>query len=176
MNEVSKATRGILLASRKGYKVTECGDVWSPHMKKLKLQNIGGYLCFRVGGKPKEQFVVKAHRLMAFQKFGDSIFQKGICVRHLNGVSTDNSYENIAIGTQSDNIMDIPEFVRKRKSSMANRIHSDELVRSIIEMHKNGHGYRAIRAKTGLPKSTLSFYLSKTAKIRSWSLQHLSSL
>ena len=58
-----------------------------------------GYLSFNIrlskGSKPTRSFV---HRLQAFQKFGEKIFKDGIVVRHLNGVSTDNSYDNIGIG------------------------------------------------------------------------------
>lgn len=39
------------------------------------------------------------HRLQAYQKFGDKIYEDGIVVRYLNGDRYDNSYDNIGIGT-----------------------------------------------------------------------------
>ena len=90
----------IQIASERGYFVTKDGLVFfNGKQRKLNLKNKKyQYYCFniRIDGKPKR---IEVHRLQAYQKFGDKIFEKGIVVRHLNGDSTDNSYDNIGIGT-----------------------------------------------------------------------------
>lgn len=61
----------------------------------------------------------KIHRLQSFQKYGKKMYEEGIMVRHLNGEKHDNSWENIAIGTLSQNMMDIPEDIRLAKALYA---------------------------------------------------------
>ena len=52
------------------------------------------------------------HRFMGYLKFGDEIYTKGMQVRHLDGNPLNNSWDNIAIGTQRDNTYDIPKEKR----------------------------------------------------------------
>lgn len=50
---------------------------------------------------------VSEHRLVALKKYGPELFMTGsIVVRHLDGDRLNNEPENIAIGTQKDNIRD----------------------------------------------------------------------
>ena len=49
------------------------------------------------------------HHLQAYMKYGDGIMcnsSHGAVVRHFNDKKADNSYDNILIGTQADNIKD----------------------------------------------------------------------
>jgi hypothetical protein len=50
---------------------------------------------------------IAIHRLQAFQKYGDLLYEEGTVVRHLNGDPGSNAWDNIAIGTMSDNMFDI---------------------------------------------------------------------
>lgn len=113
-----------------------------------------------------ESLKVYAHHLVAWEKFGDDFLAEGIHVRHLDGDLFNNSHENIAIGTASQNQMDRPAADRRRVSSMANKKHSDFMLNQIKEDHASGLSYKAISLKYGIPKSTASYYLSKTAKKR----------
>jgi hypothetical protein len=53
------------------------------------------------GGKPKRLGV---HQLVAHAFIGKQ--KKGIEVRHINGISTDNRLENLCYGTHTDNMQD----------------------------------------------------------------------
>lgn len=104
---------------------------------------------------------VSIHRLQAYQKFGDDIYEEGIEVRHLDGIRTNNSYENIEIGTSSDNKFDIPIEIRKIKSSNANKKYSDELVLEIKEYYNSGHTYKETMEKFNISsKGTLSYIIN----------------
>jgi endoglucanase Acf2 len=98
--------------------------------------------------------------MQAFKKYGYEMFKEGILVRHLNGVPTDNSYDNIAIGTASDNMMDIPVSVRRKKSSKANNVHNHI---DIIKDRKNGMTYAELMSKYNISsKGTISFIINKS--------------
>lgn len=83
----------------KGYRIDKEGTVTSNKGKKLKLTlDYSGYL--RIGKR------FRIHRLQAYTKFGDKIYEKGQVVRHLNNNKLDNSWNNISIGTQKENLND----------------------------------------------------------------------
>lgn len=108
MNKIEK------IASKRGYMVSEEGKLYNPKGKEIGTY-YNGYLgtSIRIKGKQKN---FTAHRLQAYQKYGDLLYEDNILVRHLNGDSTDNTWNNIAIGTQSDNMMDIPKQIRIKKA------------------------------------------------------------
>lgn len=111
-------------AYQAGYRVTEEGEVISPHSgKPLKLYlRKHGYLSFSYDHTDK----VWVHRLQAFQKYGDRIYEKGIQVRHLDGNSVNNRADNIAIGTQSENMMD-----RRPEDRLAHAKHAASHIRKL---------------------------------------------
>ena len=118
----NKQQKALLTASKKGYRVMKNGSVYSRLGNKMSLrQDSSGYLRFGIRLKSGEKYTVFVHRLQAFQKYGYNLLDEGIQVRHLNGNKKDNSYSNIAIGTRSDNMMDVPKKIRIKKSSNANR-------------------------------------------------------
>jgi len=86
-------------------------------LKCLSNSNSGYLYCtLRRDGKRR---ILNVHQLQAYQKYGDVIFNDSIHIRHLNGNPKDNSWDNISIGTQSDNMMDIPKDVRVRSAKKA---------------------------------------------------------
>lgn len=119
--ELSNYNKALLEAYRKGYRITPQGETLNPKGKIISgVINIDrkGHKSrkhnFRINSK---NVAFKAHRLQAYQKFGNEIFQKGIVVRHLNDNSVDNSWDNIEIGTQSDNMKD---YIRNKKCTIIN--------------------------------------------------------
>lgn len=151
------------LSREKGYYVDKKGDVFNKDGKSISLSsnNKGtGYKSFNIrvnGSNPTRSFV---HRLQAFQKFGDVIFKEDMVIRHLNGDSLDNSFENIGIGTLSDNMLDIPK--EKRVLNASNPKHDHE---KIIQDFKNGYTYKEIMEKYGITsKGTVSFIVNKSLK------------
>jgi hypothetical protein len=161
-NEVSKQELITKISVDKGYSVDINGNVFNKDGKQLSIgKSKKGYLSFNIkiekGGNATRSFV---HRLQAYQKFGDKIFEQGIVVRHLNGISTDNSYDNIGIGTYSQNSLDVPK--EKRVINASNPIHNHA---DIINDRKNGYTYKELMCKYGITsKGTLSFIINKSLK------------
>jgi len=152
------------LAYKKGYRITEGGDLIDKNGEKKKLRiDTRGYARFTIK-KIKEQvnLQVSYHRLQAYQKYGDKMFHPGIVVRHLDGNKLNNSFLNIAIGTESENMMDIPEHIR-----YARALHATSFVRkhdkqAIRKYHtESGMSYKKTMDKFSISsKGTLHFILN----------------
>lgn len=100
------------VAYNRGYRVAENGDIINPNGKVLsgsirtpnrKYSQL--VFTLKIDGKSKHCGV---HRLQAYQKYGDKIYDIRVLVRHLDGNPMNNSYNNIVIGSYSDNYYDIP--------------------------------------------------------------------
>ena len=121
----------ILAASEKGYSVDKQGNVWYNDNLRV-LRSNRGYMEFaiRCDGEKRPQNV-PVHGLQAYQKFGNKIFEPGIVVRHLDGNSLNNNFDNIEIGTQQENMMDIPAEQRiahaKHAASAQIKYNADEI-------------------------------------------------
>lgn len=168
MSKTDDATR---LAFEKGYRVLPDGSVQSARgkVRKLLLTMCGKYprLTFTIALKDRTVFPVGVHRLAALQKFGESCFADGICVRHADGNSLNNSLDNILIGTISDNMLDRTtedRQVHAQRAGKAASRHSDELWERVRNDHRSGLGYKKLRDKYGISISTLSYQLSSTGK------------
>ena len=135
------------------------GNVFSPHKQLKAFLNKEYYsINFKYEGVKINLLV---HRLQAYQKFGNKLYEQGIEVRHSNGNSKDNSYDNIILGTRSENMMDIEESVRKSKASNANKKYPDELVLEIKEYYSLGHSYSDIMKKFNISsKGTISYIIN----------------
>ena len=161
-NEMNKQKLIVLASFDRGYVVDKDGKVFNKEGKQLSIgKSKKGYLSFNIrlekGQNATRSFV---HRLQAYQKFGEKIFDEGIVVRHLNGDSTDNSYDNIGIGTYSQNSLDVPKEKRIELSSKANLKHDHE---AIINDRNNGLSFSEIMVKHGISsKGTISFILKNS--------------
>lgn len=165
----------IRLSKEKGYSVDRSGNILNKKGKTLKTSiSSKGYVSFniRVEGKsPTRSFL---HRLQAYQKFGDKIFEEGIVVRHLDGNPLNNSWDNIAIGSPSDNQMDRSEKCRKNFATIASRkmqgnIRTYEERCLIYENLKNGVPYNEIMKNHNVSsKGTLSFMKNKSEEYKEY--------
>lgn len=147
------------IASKRGYVVTEDGKLLNP--KSIEIgYNDSGYIMtsIRVKGKSRS---LKAHRLQAYQKYGDALYEKDVVTRHFNSDSTDNSWDNIVIGTHSDNMMDIPKQIRIKKA-----LHATSFVRKynkeeVKNFHKIDKSYKKTMDKFEITsKGTLHYILN----------------
>ena len=112
-DQLSNSNRAIIEAYMRGYRMTKDGQMIGGRGKIVRGKLSEGYksITLRDHGSC---FCVKFHRLQAYQKFGEKIFEPGILVRHLNNDPLDNSWDNIDIGTDKDNFHDRdPEDVSK---------------------------------------------------------------
>lgn len=105
---LSKENRDLRAVRRKGYQVDPFGNVISPAVRIRKLEKVNHgrkeytYWHFRFSAQVDSQrhCNVWVHRLQAYQKFGERVFEPRMVVRHLDGNSLNNSWENIGIGTR----------------------------------------------------------------------------
>lgn len=131
---LSKAAFHIMYAHARGYRVHRCGKVESFTGTILKLRDRfkgrgrraadAPYLEFCAADSDGRSRSVMVHRLQAYQKFGLRMFDEGLVVRHMNDITRDNSWDNIELGTYSENIMDKSPEARKaqaRKAALASR-------------------------------------------------------
>jgi hypothetical protein len=154
------------IAYEKGYRVTKDGNLLNPKGTKIGSINNHGYekTTIRINGKG---VVIKTHRLQAYQKYGDKLYEDGIVVRHLNGNSLDNSFGNILTGTQVDNLKDIPLKQRQLNAlqSSHKRIkHPKELVDKLKEEYKVLKSYAKLSRKFNLSYDT-TYYLINQRKV-----------
>ena len=153
----------IQIAYLLGYRVTKDGNLLNPKGIKLGCVNHHGYeqTGLNVNKKHKNIFT---HRLQAYQKYGDKLYEDGIVVRHLNGNALDNSWDNISIGTQRDNILDIPKEKRKRKNLNANKSHikyPKSLVYKLREEYNELKSYAKLGRKYNMDRRTISYLINK---------------
>ncbi|MBU8597343.1 hypothetical protein KM908_14450 [Alkalihalobacillus clausii] len=147
----------IRLAYEKGYRVTEEGIVRGLYRNQLKIHvGTNGYPLFGIRDQGKN-LTVPAHRFAAYCYFGEEVFAHE-CVRHVNGVKTDISRDNLVLGSLSDNYHDIPhewrsDFARKGASTRRRLTECD--VRSIRKKLADGESYRNLSKEYNVAKSTI---------------------
>lgn len=142
-----------------GYHVDNDGKLYNPKGKQMmgNLSNTG-YLRFNSPKIEGKRMVIAVHRLQAYHKFGDKIFEQDMVVRHLDGNPLNNSWGNIEIGTQSDNIFDIPQIKRRLMSSKGKRKHNYSAIR--IDRAK-GMSYKDLMLKYNIKsKGTISHIIN----------------
>lgn len=152
----------VKIAYEKGYRVDKEGNPSSSFGPLKYCLNKKGYkiIGVKIEGLAKNVFV---HRLQAFQKYGDDMFEKGIQVRHKNGISTDNSWDNILIGTASENRMDIPAHIRLSSAMRASSFIKKHDHEKVISYHMtNGNSYKKTMLEFNIPsKGSLHWILNK---------------
>ena len=165
---MENTTRIEQIAYDRGFRVID-GCVISPYgnIRKLDL-NKRGYCRFSFkldNGKSRN---VMVHRLVAYIKYGSKIYDDGMCVRHLNAIRTDFSYDNIDIGTFSQNSLDIDPDKRIEigtyGASFLRKFSDDEII-YIREQYKTGKTVKYLCEMYDVSKSTMSYIVNyKTYK------------
>ncbi len=124
------------LAIEKGYKVTNDGILLNAKNKAIGSLDSSGYqrVTLKFNGKRP---VIYTHRLQAYQKYGEAVYSKGIVVRHLDGDKRNNSIDNIAIGTNRDNVMDRPAEERIRHANKATKKTIKYNRDEVVDFHNN---------------------------------------
>jgi len=149
-------------AYNKGYRVID-GVLYDPN-KKIINGSITpeGYISTKITKHGDALFV---HRFVAYQKYGDIVFKEGMQVRHFDGNSLNNLDDNIKIGNQSQNMMDIPKEVRLKKAIHASsylRNWTDEEEDNIRQFHNETKSYKKTMEKFGISsKGSLHHILKK---------------
>jgi len=152
----------LLFAIRKGYRVLPDGSVVAPSGKLRKTGNKNGYRSFCVNADGEYGYVL-VHRLLAWQKYGDRIFEAGIEVRHKDGDPSNNNWDNILIGTHSQNMMDVPEQQRLEKAAKAAKARrklTEAQAAQLRQDRESGMTYKQLMAKYGISKAGVSYVVN----------------
>lgn len=148
------------IAAKRGYVVTEEGVLLNPKGLKIGYFNEQGYFAsgLKVGGKVIR---LNAHRLQAFQKYGELLYNDGIVTRHLNSNKEDNSWGNIVIGSYSENMLDIPKQIRIKKAIYASSFKKKYNNEDIINFHNEHKSYKRTMQQFNISsKGTLNYILN----------------
>ena len=153
-----------IYAHNKGYRVNKEGVLLNPNGETLKGYYKNGYKYYKL--RKEDDYTkyasFKISRLQAYQKYKNDMYQEGIVVRHLNGKRDDDSFNNIALGTQSQNIMDCPKEDRNKRAYNASRKivkHSDQLVIKIREEYRSGISYRKLQKKYNISSGATMWHI-----------------
>jgi hypothetical protein len=165
---LSISNRIIKYVFDQGYRVLN-NNIVNPKGKILSISiDSRGYPSITINTKKingKRQFRrLYLHRLVAYQKYGEQIFGENVQVRHLDGNSYNFNPSNIAIGSQSENMMDRDPEERSKMASYAasfNIKYDDDTVRMIKNDRNNGMKYPLLCSKYHIAKSTLWYILNK---------------
>lgn len=153
------------IAKSMGYYVDKSGQAYSPRGNKVGTRGKSNYLYFGIRINKSKVIKVYIHRLQAFQKFGDKIYEIGLEIRHLNNNCRDNSLHNIGVGTHTENMLDVPKEVRCYNSINAGNAakrYSDEQAQEMYQKHLMGMSYKQIMKEYGISSlGTLSFIINK---------------
>ena len=151
------------LAAKLGIRITSDGKtITRPDGSIIKQTLFGnGYYNFGFGPK-KDRKKCRVHRFNAWFKFGDKIYDPNIVCRHLDGNPLNNHWDNLALGTQSDNMNDRPADVRRAHAWATSRHAMKHDHVAIIEFYRV-HGFNKTMVEFGISsKGTLSFIINKT--------------
>ena len=165
--EQNKTTKAIRLAYEKGYRVKDKGIVLNPKGEKMNIRKFDKYPKFTVHGAnfgKYRHFSVPVHRFAAYCFFGEEIFEDGVVVRHLNDDKSDYKRSNLALGSLSDNMNDIPkdlvkarlDYARSFQGPSPKRMLSDEDVRAIRRRIAKGEMNVSIAADYGVVPTVIS--------------------
>lgn len=152
----------------KDYFVTKCGSVVSEKKgqgerfkgaRPLKPSlDKRGYLQVVLYVPQKKRFSV--HRLVAMAKYGE--LSPEIVTRHKDGNALNNSWDNILIGSQEENIKDRDLLGKTAKGENHYRArYSDEFCLMILSEIKSGKRSKEIEVKYNLRPSFVSSLKNK---------------
>lgn len=151
----------VLVAVERGYRVSKEGVCYN------NKGNSVGYDCKRSGYSflklkiDKKPINVRIHRIQAYQKYGDKLFEQGIVVRHKDRDGFNNSWDNILIGTASENRMDVPKGIRKRSAMIATSFVRKYDRNVVKEFYSKTKSYKKTMEKFNISsKGTLHFILN----------------
>lgn len=161
---LSKKDKIIIKISKLGYKVIN-SKMYTPDGKTLSTQiveNKGEYRkeCIKLLGCN-----ISIHRVIAYQKYGNNLFEEGIEVRHSDSNSLNNFDNNISIGTKSENELDKDPKIRLRSSIKASnkiRRFTDAEIKAIKLYHSECKSYGKTMKKFNILSKGSLYYILNT--------------
>jgi len=154
------------IAKKKGYRSTKDGNIIGVSGRILKgKKNNKGYRLFDIS-VDGEYLSILFHRFIAYEKYGEQLFEEGIA-RHLDGNPLNNKWDNIAIGTQADNMGDIPiEEVYEKAKTVGLKIRKYDYEEIREYYHNNDISVEELTRIFDIKTSSTALYILKTDKKR----------
>lgn len=149
------------VAFKRGYRVTTEGKCLNPKGEVKGSTKYRGYLALKLRVEGRSSVTVYIHRLQAFQKYGEALYEQGVVVRHLNSNKEDNSWDNVAVGTQSDNMLDIPEQERIQHAVVASSYRKKYNNEEVKKYYRETKSYKRTMEQFNIgSKGTLHYILN----------------
>jgi len=105
----------------------------------------------------KNKSVIKVHRLVGYQKYGEVLFDPDLECRHLDNDKLNNLDYNIVMGTHHENMMDIPKEERAINAGNQSRKYKYDKVK---EYYRKVRSYKQTMEKFSITsKGTLNYIL-----------------
>ena len=157
---MNKNKSNLIDAYNKGYHVVSGSVIYKGNKLNPSI-SATGYHRFSIRNKDGNSCDILVHRLAAYQKYGNEIFNQGVQVRHKNSNPLDNSDENLILGTAQQNSIDSPPAQRSADAGNASRKHNHA---DIIKLHKKTGSYNIVMNQFGISsRGTLNYILRKSA-------------
>lgn len=146
-------SQSILVSSYlKGYRVDSKGKCYNPKGQKIRgWEDAQGYLgtTLKFNGIDTH---LKFHRLQAYQKYGDKIFNKGIMVRHWDGNKKNNAFYNILIGDNADNSLD---KIRHGRTNRGNTWNTKLNKNQVVEIYNSIDSLKELATKFNISQQSV---------------------
>lgn len=124
ISELNKSQRALIEATDAGFTVDGSGNVFRPDRTAQVLsacpRDYRSFAFKSPTASGRGYVNIKVHRLIAFQKFGWTLFVPGIEVRHLDDTRC-NRRSNIGIGTPLQNRQDMSPEKRDKMNQVRRR-------------------------------------------------------
>ena len=162
----TKFSKIEMLSAKRGYFVDNSGQMFTPNGTLVQTKNRQGYIkcTVSVNGKNK---TLTAHRLVAYNKYKDKIYEAGVVVRHLDGDKLNNKNDNIVLGSNRENCMDVPSKERLARAVNASKktikYDADEVYSFYIEC---GKSRKKTQEHFNISSGGTLHYILKNRKIR----------
>ena len=147
----------VKLAHDKGYRIKD-GKCYNPNGQEVGyINNDKLYKRFRLYHERKQKHI-EFHKLVAYQLYGEEAFKLNVVIRHLDDNSLNNKEDNIVLGTNLQNIYDMPSEKRSRISSNGNKTVKrllEGLAQIIIQENGGGISTNEISRRHGISIATI---------------------
>lgn len=157
------------IAYNLGYRVSKDGDLINPKgeiikgcLRHPKRKYTSLAFTVKTEGKTKHCSI---HRLQAYQKYKDDLYGVRVLVRHLDGNPFNNSFDNIAIGSPSDNFHDMTK--EQQKQSIENlhknqyRKYTEDVIKNVYEDYCKGLNRTQLSIKYNIPVKSIYYVVKK---------------
>lgn len=121
----------------KGYRVADSKVYYKDKLVKGSISDNYHKIGVKVKGKSCKIYV---HRLVGYQKYGDSLFESSLVLRHVDNNPLNNLEDNIVLGSNSENMMDKPSDLRYSMAKHAASFlikHDYDRVKNFHKEHKS---------------------------------------